>query len=184
MKELKIKPMKELQLGYALWIIGVFTILIEVMGAIFSRNWYEFLLGNVVLVGIVLLTFMVYFTIRIFYRSYFIFTENEVVKYKREKIVFKINREQIVGLKYRKRTFAMFLFTPLGYIFGDSMCGIVSIRYYSAEVESDRIFESGGKIEMLTEEEKLSGIKEYCEAFSKRDLKKITQMLNISVGKI
>lgn len=184
MNELKIKPCKELQLNICLWGCLAFTIVFEII-SIFSKDWCEFLMCNLVLLGILLVIFIIYVLARVCYRPYFVFTENEIAKYKKGQVEFKIKKKDLVQLRYRKCTFSMFLLAPLGvFILNDFPCGILSIRYNEAEVEKERGFDGIGKMYLLTEEEKASGLKEYCEAFSRRDIKKITKILGAEIKEL
>ena len=180
MDTLKIKPCKTIQLGYLLFWIIIIVVPLEILGAILSDNVSEFLFGQIVILGFVAVGLIVYLFVRVFYRSYLVFTDHEVVKYKRGKVVFKVKREHIYELGYRKMSALMVFLLPFGFFFGDPMCGVLSIRFYGADVEETRVFDSVMKIQSLSEEECARGLKEYCECFTAKEVRLICQKLDFS----
>lgn len=176
---LKVKPCKTIQLGYLIFWIIIIVIPFEIMGVIFSKNMNEFLFGQIIILGFITVGAIVYFCARIFYRSYMIITEEELIKYRRGKVVFKIRKEQIEVFGYRKMSIFMIFLLPLWFLFGDPMCGVLSIRFYHAEVEGTRILDSMLELKSLNEEEKAAGLKEYCECLTAKEVSLICKKLNI-----
>ena len=172
-----------MQLGYLIFWIIIVIILFEILGAIFSKNSNEFLMGNIVMLGFVSIGVFTYFSVRIFHRTYLIITKDEIVKFKRGKVIFKIKKDEIVELGYRKMSAFMFFLLPFWFFFGDPMCGVLSIRFYNAEVGRTRIFDSMLKLHSLNEEENARGLKEYCECFTAKEVRLICQKLELSKTK-
>lgn len=182
--QVKIRPCKSIRTSYLFsWIISIF-IVFEVSGILLSKNLIEFWFGNLVMAGFIAAGVIVYFFTGLLYNSYFIFNENEIIKYKGKKVVFKVKIEQIVELGYRKANAMMHVLSPLWFLFGDPMCGVLSIRFFSAEIYNDRKYDSILKLVSLKDQDVKGGLKEYCDCFTQKEVNKICQYLKLTYRNI
>lgn len=183
---LKIQPYKTLHWGYFCWWSIVFILMCEIAGTLFSRDFQEFVMGQYVALGIVGVGLLGFIAAKVFYRTYWEITDEAVVKYRWGKEIFRVRREEIVGLGYRKMRWYMWplmLFQIV--VFSDPMCGVLSLRYGEHDT---MVYKGYVKMyfssQTLTEEEKAAGIQEYLEGFTGRDVKKISAILGLPVENV
>lgn len=178
MKPIKIKPCKFIHLGLMIWSIVLFTIVFELLAIFLSKSTNDILIGNLIILVICIVILLGYIIVRIFYQSYILINDNEIIKYERNKIKFKIEIKDIIEFGCRKKTLRMYFLLPFSYIFGDPMCDILSIRFKQAEITSERVYSSHFVLQTLTKEEKENGLKEYCECLTQKEINLICKRLN------
>ena len=179
-----VKPCKNVQLAWFIWYSVAVILVMEILGIIFSNNLHEFLMGNLVLLGFLFLGLVAYILIRLCYRTYYQVTAEGVKKYKGKKEVFCIKKEQILEIGYTTIPLIAILFFPFYIFFDEPLSGIVSFRYDSCDLESNQFYDSMVKLETLTQEEKAKGIKECCDYLTKREAKKIGEILGLPLKEI
>ena len=178
MKDLKMKPCKSVILNFVL--LGAIVCLpVDILAFIIIIKDHDILNGILMICVFNGFLILIYVLSRLLYRSKLLITDEEIIKYRKGRIVFRIKKEQIEELGYRPMHKIMFFLSFFYWMFGDPMCGILSIRYKKAEVESVRIYSSLFIIELLSEEEKDRGLKEYCECLTKKEAKLICEKMGI-----
>lgn len=182
---LKIQPYKALHLGYFCWWSIVLSLLFEIAGLIeelLSQDGKTMLIAQCCVAGVVGVGLLGFIAAKVFYQTYWEITDEAVIKYKWGKEIFRVRREEIVGLGYHRMRWYMWILMPFSYVFfTDPMIGVLSIRYRRHETCKDTGYISEYKVQTLTEEEKEAGLKEYREGFTGRDVKKISAVLGLPV---
>ncbi len=162
MKLIKIKLCKSLHLSYLLYYSILVFIIFQVLN-VFSKSIYEVLYGNLAMLGFIFIAVLIYIAVRCFYNSYILINDNELLRFKGKKIIYKINLSDIVELGFRKMSPKMWFLLPLSVDLGDPLTNILSIRFKQGKTESEIIFDNLYKIVTLTQLERDKGLKEYCE---------------------
>ncbi len=182
--QVSFKPCHNIRLYFAVYTALLFTIILEIVGVIvllINHELHDFIMGQYLVIGIYGVCLLGYIIAELSYNRKYVITADEIIKYKSKKMVFKISKEEIIGLYYRKPTVAMRIFFLLGVIMGDPCVGVLSIRFRNAEIEPQINIHSWEKLETLTDEEKLTGIKESVELVGKRELKRLCEILGKNV---
>ena len=179
MELFRIKPLKRVHQAFALLFVVPIVIIFEIF-SLFSFNLKDFLIGQIIVISFVGLISLIFFAVRIFYPSYFVFTKEEVIKYHHRRIVFKIRKADILEIKFKEMSFVSWLFLIPEYISGQPLCEVLSFRFRVAEICSPNTYgECGTEISFLTEKEKEDGLREYCEFFTKREILRIVDYLAV-----
>lgn len=180
-----IKTERNLRVTFAVHSAVLFSVCAEVAGSILliiNKDWYDFAMLQVVVLGFIVICLMGFVLAEIVNRKKIVVTEDEIIKYKGKNIVFKINKSNIVELTYKKSTIAMRLLFPLGILMQIPFVGMLSIRYKSADVDEPRAAHSYEILDTLSEEDKQAGLKEYLELLGAREMKKISKLLKVKVN--
>lgn len=184
---LKVQPYKTLHLGYFCWWSIVLSLLFEIAGLIeelLSQDGKTMLIAQCCVAGVVGVGLLGFIAAKVFYRTYWEITDEAVVKYRWGKEIFRVRREEIVGLGYRKMRWYMWILMPFVHYVGftDPMCGVLSLRYREHEtMEYKGYIKMYLRVRAMTDEEKAAGIQEYLEGFTGRDVKKISAVLGLPV---
>ncbi|MCH5162969.1 MAG: hypothetical protein J1G38_05725 [Clostridiales bacterium] len=179
-----IKPGRNYRITFAVYSAVFFALCVDIIGGIVSaikRDIYDFAMLQFVVLGFAFVCLIGYFISELVCRQKVIISSKELVKYKGNKIVFKISRNDIVNLIYNKPTLSMRLLFLLGVFVRMPFVGMLSIRYKNAEIDEPRVRNSFEELVTLSEAEKESGIKEYLELLGEKELKRVSAVLNINV---
>lgn len=178
---LKVQPYKALHLGCFIFLNIVLNVPFVIIW-VFAQDRETVFIAQCCVAGVVGSGLLGFIAAKVFYRTYWEITDDAVIKYKWGKEIFRVRREEIVGLGYHRMRWYMWILMPFSYVyFTDPMIGVLSIRYREHETCKDTGYISEYKVQTLTEEEKEAGLKEYREGFTGRDVKKISAVLGLPV---
>lgn len=178
--QLIIKPYKDNYIAWILdlYILFIIPVVVDVFIDIFSDinvgwKWYvlAFILYSVIIGTIAGIA-------RICYKGKLIVTADEVIKIHRNKIQFKIKRENIVSICIRRVNPLLKLLVVISGFIGDICTDVIFFRFYHAEVFEVRKFCGVIEQHSLSDEDDKE-LQEFAESVTYNQAKKISEMLGI-----
>lgn len=184
-KELRLKPCKQMHLSVLIFVIIIATCISELIAIIYFNGWLKFLYVNLGIFGFDLFSIGFYLLNEKLSALVVVVTQDEIIEYKNKEIVFRIKKEQIDEIAIYSMPIKEYLYEQLRWLFmqmggaivlGDKIC----IRYYNAEVELPEKLNTFD-VKKIQPMDGYRGKKEYFEWLSKKQIKKIGEMLNIEI---
>ena len=186
-KIIKIKPNKSIYM----YISFVWTVIWLIIGSVaiisvYNKN-HEFtdIILSIVFVSIMIIVGIVIYALFVFFQgSYYVIDKTGITHIYKKKVRIKIPIENIVVLGCRKCPWYRKIGMALNVLFSsDTKCDLLSIRHKNADVYKIN-FVLGGTTSLctLTSEDMRLGVEEYCDYFSRRQIKKISKLMNIPIS--
>ncbi len=183
----RIKIGKNYRITFAVYGAMLFTICAELIGGIvcaIHTDINDFVMIQFVVLGFIGLCALGYIISEFVSRDICTVEKDEITICKDNKILFKIKMSDIKSLVYKKPTIPMRLLFLPGIIVGIPLVGLLSIRYYTAEIVEQPNRYGRGPIITLEDYERQSGLKEYVLMLGKKEIKKIMDVSSKSISYI
>ena len=184
----KVKPLLDFQIWFAIsaliFLYGVVIIALVILYATDDEQTMPWI-GTLIAIAITAAIFaLMVFIGRVCYRGRLIVTADEVIKMHGKKVQFKIKRQDLLWIGCRKVSIFKRFFTCFAPLVAETAFGLISFRFYQAEVITERKFDGYFTIHTLAEAENADGLQEFVEGVTYRQAKKISELLNIALREI
>lgn len=125
--------------------------------------------------GVPMFFLVAYVFFRMIYNQRYLISETEIIKYIGKNMVFKLQRENICELVYVKTKWYDWLLSPIFVFIPD----VVSFRFMQTEFLDYYNLGTSGYYDTLSKEQRQSGLKEFTDYFSRRDLTRLEDRIKM-----